>query len=343
MIKICHLLDQTLENRVGGVEFINDLFFKKNKSKRFSHQLLDAKYFNLLEPYPLINHFQTKFLHKKVDCEAIHIHQIQPYGLNSLIQLAQKIPCIFTLHDYYLFCQKSTYYHETKSICKSPAFFKCSLCNSNNIKGVFLPAFFYFRSKKVEIFLKFVKKIILPNQELLKLIPKKYHYKCNIIHYAVPQQNTNHQIKKSFVYLGTLANHKGIFQLIEDLQKVAFNEELHIYSPNSFTQKVPHFVKHKGLMTNKSLLSQYKALIIPSLWKETGPIVLQEALSAKTEVILYNSPISTDYSCLNGVHKISSACKLQNFIPQNFELNIYSLKESIKKHENIYLQLSKDA
>lgn len=339
MIQVCHLLDHTLENRVGGVEFINHLLFQSNNTGKLKHQLKDAKSFNIVEPYSLIDHLQNKEFFDENSADVFHIHQIQPYGLKSLIKLAQKKPTILTIHDYYLFCQKSTFYREGKPLCEKSGPLKCTFCNFHSLKSLVLPLFFYFRSKLALQLLNQVRKIILPNKELLSLIPIQFHEKCITVHYATPKAQIKPILKKGFAYLGTLAPHKGVYQLIQTLKEVDFNDQLHIYSPNELQGTFPEFVKHCGLLTDKSKLSQYKALIIPSKWRETGPIVLQEALNANTEVILFNSPISSDYTQLNGVHQINDPQKILSFEPREFTLNTYSFEKQLESLESLYQSL----
>ncbi|MCJ8347391.1 hypothetical protein MJH12_17765 [bacterium] len=343
MIQIQHLLDQTLKNRVGGVEYINDLLFAQEKSTSCDHQILDADFFSIKEPYSLLDHLRSRPIKQLLSADIIHIHQIQAFGLKTLLDLAKNKKCILTLHDYYLFCQKSTFYRKDKVLCQKAEVLKCTFCNFKNLKSLLLPLFFYQRSTLALDLLKNIKRIVLPNQELFKLIPKEFHHKCLVIHYAVPRiENLTKAPKKNFVYLGTLADHKGIDSLINDLQKIDFQEQLDIYSPNPVASSLPDFVQYKGLMKDKSLLQSYKALIIPSIWKETGPIVLQEALNAGTEVLLYKNSVSKDYQNLNGVHPISSTMQLIQFSPKDFSLDTYHFDQSKLEYERLYQELYKD-
>ncbi|MCO4783171.1 MAG: hypothetical protein KC646_12675 [Candidatus Cloacimonetes bacterium] len=339
VIKVCHLLDQTLANRVGGVEFINHLLFQNDNNKQFDHQIRDANSFQKFEPYHLSTHFKVDTLEGTQSADIVHIHQIQPYGLRSLVHLAQQKDTILTIHDYYLFCQKSTFYRENKDLCQKGSSLKCTVCNAHNMKSVLLPLFFLLRTELTKQLLKHVKKIVLPNHDLLSLIPKEFQKKCITIHYATPLTAERPSVKQHFAYLGTLAPHKGIYQLIQDLQNYNFEGQLHVYSPNSFSKEVPPFVKHCGLLKNKAKLNTYKALLIPSKWKETGPIVLQEALNANTEVILYKSLISKDYSNLNGVHIFDSIQQIKDFVASPFVNNSYSFLRSKKSLESLYTSI----
>jgi glycosyltransferase involved in cell wall biosynthesis len=105
-----------------------------------------------------------------------------------------------------------------------------------------------------------------------------------------------------FGYIGTLLPTKGLNILISAFREVKYkNVELSIYGklfpysgfeyyPNLFKKmiKKDNRIKYKGEYDNKDIckiLADIDILIVPSIWLENAPLVIQEAFMSKTPVI----------------------------------------------------------
>lgn len=107
---------------------------------------------------------------------------------------------------------------------------------------------------------------------------------------------------RHFIYLGGLAERKGIYVLMEAIEKLAdgktpikmrldlfggCEDEKILNRYKVFAEKHP-FVRYHGTRDNKfimDLLARYDYLVIPSVWGENYPTAALEAMSGKTVVI----------------------------------------------------------
>jgi glycosyltransferase involved in cell wall biosynthesis len=106
-------------------------------------------------------------------------------------------------------------------------------------------------------------------------------------------------------YLGQLENHKGVHLVIEAVRQLKENcsFELLIYgNEKAFPDYVAHLsrlagndprIKIMGRYNNEqvaNIISQFNALVIPSMWNEIGPWVMFEALEMKVPVVSTDLP-----------------------------------------------------
>lgn len=320
-IVVYQLLDCLPDFSVGGVQnYVSDLFCKEEFSgfdlflKGSGNPDRFYRLSQLVLPGSAVNFNQGK-------PDILHIHQIMPYGLPGLVKLARRYPTVLTLHDYFLFCQR-THFYTPDYICPgfSPENYSrvsdrnCVECLSRGRWKFPYRLFLYFRKMFAGLLFKEVEYITLPNPDLLHLIPSVHHQKCFIIPYAIKKTDRKRSDKSScnYVYLGHMVPHKGIFKLISELAEAGFKDELHIFGPppaSEILRSLPAFVHHRGLIEDYGVLSDYKGLIVPSLWRETGPLVLQEGIRAGIPVFVRRGAIS-DFYCYKGVYEFSTAVEI---------------------------------
>ena len=103
-----------------------------------------------------------------------------------------------------------------------------------------------------------------------------------------------------FGFAGGVAKHKGVHVLVEAFNKVENeNVELRIYG--TYDPKSNYFKELQSMIRNDNIkfmgrytdvrepYSEVDVLVVPSIWYETGgPLVIIEALIAKTPVIASN-------------------------------------------------------
>jgi glycosyltransferase involved in cell wall biosynthesis len=110
-----------------------------------------------------------------------------------------------------------------------------------------------------------------------------------------------------FGFLGRLTPEKGVLVLVEALKKISADINFEFeFSSSTFSRREPtppeqkciqavqelskadSRIKIKGSESDKtllSLLSTWDALVVPSLWLESGPMVIYESFSVQTPVI----------------------------------------------------------
>lgn len=124
-------------------------------------------------------------------------------------------------------------------------------------------------------------------------------YGLNTYLFNGPQKNHSHKLR--FAFIGTILPAKGPDILIKAFNRIKEqNAQLRIYgSLRSYVgfENYPHYLKrivrNKNIMfmggfDNSQIASVFKeidVLVVPSIWQENSPLVIQEATLAKTPVI----------------------------------------------------------
>ena len=358
MISILHLLEHSFDQRQGGVE--NFVSFLTKTSTPGLEQFLVRKAklggsYSLLQTLFGKKNFRlsAKALEKGLEIlpsapkdlrsSIFHIHQILPYGLKTLVQLSRQVPCVFTLHDYFPFCQKVHFYPYHGGPCSGASVLKCSSCVGGSIKSPFLIPFFLTRNHHIQEYFQNVRALILPNDDLIEQVPCQFRSKTRVVPYSVPSCEFE-EVEKSdaLVFLGSIRQHKGIFVLIKELEDSGFQGNLDIYGPvdqNLSLSNLPSFARYKGILKNRSELKRYKAMVLPSLWKETGPLVVLEALEEGIRGFARKGSLSSTYSQSKSIHFYSHASEILS-MNEDDEIEtikgLQSLQAVRERHREIY-------
>ena len=172
--------------------------------------------------------------------------------------------------------------------------------------------------------------------------------------------------KFTFIAIGRLEDVKNHIYLIEFAKnlKNKHDFEIHIVGHGYLEKELENLIKENKLENHikllglrndiPELLNQSHCLIMPSLW-EGLPIVILEAAASSLPVL--STPVGSIPSLLN--KKNSYICELKNFVDNaEFIINdyetakekanklfkkintIYSIDEIVKKHEQIYKDLT---
>ena len=253
---------------------------------------------------------------EKTRPEIVHIQHLMGLPVSIIKQLKSKaIPFVITLHDYWYICanaQLITNYDKT--ICQGPDRWlncaQCALTRAGKANLAFLsPAvapLMAFRNQRLKGVVEGAEQLIAPthfvretyrqlgvDQEKITIIP----------HGIEPPENGRPPRPKttdtlSVVYIGGLAPQKGVHVLIDAVNYLATdNINLNIYGDLTtfpdyiFSLKVQ--VRHpniqfRGLLPHDRLwevLAQSDVVIIPTLWYEASPLIVQEAFAAGVPVV----------------------------------------------------------
>jgi len=228
----------------------------------------------------------------------VHIGHLSHLSTN-IIAIIKKynIPIVYTIHDFWLYCIKGQMINQNGDICSSPSVENCVACsnyvvNNNKIQNSFLHM--QKMINNIDIFISpsntlkdfFIEQGI--ESEKIKYL--KYGFNTNKITYK--KKKFTKKSKINFGFMGRVIPTKGIKVLV-DVFKELPNEILSIYG-NIGVQKrflETKNIKFKGAYNNNTInevLNDIDVLIVPSIWYENAPLVIQEAFLAGIPVITSN-------------------------------------------------------
>jgi len=242
---------------------------------------------------------QKKFLEviKEVDPNVVHHHNISLLGY-SILEKKDNYLSLYTAHDYWLICQTNNLLRNKRKICVHKNCYSCAVICKR------IPQIWR-QFKGFEKAIKNIDLMISPSDFVRTRILKEIELKsCTIPNFAPqPPNNIDPSVFLNyFLFVGMLEPHKGILHLLamfnelrSDLKTkliVVGGGSLDAYvkayiSKNSLAEKVIFL----GFVTQEILYSLYSnalALIVPSIWPENAPLVVLEALSVGTPVIVSN-------------------------------------------------------
>jgi glycosyltransferase involved in cell wall biosynthesis len=153
--------------------------------------------------------------------------------------------------------------------------------------------------------LRSVDALILPSLFMRALVDVHVPHAPMIEHipYGIPTANSVNRPRGpsgpvALGYLGAIKPHKGVHLLIEAFSDLQHESAvLHIHGDPTADPAYSNVLRRrcrdsrihfKGPYDNQkvgSILSQLNALVVPSVWRETGPMVIQEALANGIPVI----------------------------------------------------------
>lgn len=252
----------------------------------------------------------------EVQPEVVHFQHVQ--GVSArLIELAAGIPRIVTLHDYWYFCANSQLIRPDRSPCDGPdegcrscvdcATERADLTWMRSLRPlVALPFAYrnhYLRRLASEVDLFIAPSEFLRRQYIRQGFPAE---RIVVIENGLDEEKlapSEDRIapppatRPHFGFLGSLAWQKGIHVLIEAFNTLGDQASLTIYGSETI---FPDYVEElKALATHPNIrfagpvdprhvgdvLRQVDCLVVPSLWYENSPLVIQEAFGVGTPVV----------------------------------------------------------
>ncbi len=295
--------------RAEKKEEINFYFVNMARAKDgFHHEKIDEKFATLIQ---------------KIKPDIAHIGHLNHLSTGIIYELKkQKIPIIFTLHDFWLMCPRGQFlqvnfgnkvFHQ---LCDGQENQKCAT-NCYNQYATGLP--FYHRhnltewkdwiqvrmqetkdiAQNVDIFIapshylrnRFIHDFEIPEQKIMYL---DYGFPLDYL------KNIQKKEKKYFTfgYIGTHIPAKGVNILIEAFKKIEQPALLKIWGRENATntkalkemaKNSPFEIEFCGEYVNtdlgKEVFSQVDCIVVPSIWAENSPLVIHEAQACKIPVI----------------------------------------------------------
>lgn len=255
--------------------------------------------------------------------DVAHFHNLYPLITPMAYDICKKfsLPIVQTIHNYRFICPKATLFREGKICeeCVGKRFFypaiKYSCYRGSLAQSVIFTfsAYYYDLRKQIRL----INKFIFPSEFTRDYYIKHLHIpieKTTVIPHFVDNnfvenntKKTKKTLKNYFLYVGRLAEEKGVLELVEFFKKIS-TAKLVIIGDGPLKKRIASFTKFKNIIfyqyqsreTISMFMKNALATIIPSLCYEIGPMVLLESYSNKTPVIAPNIGVFKE-RVINGI------------------------------------------
>lgn len=234
--------------------------------------------------------------------DVVHIHNLHygigPWLIRGIHRLG--IPVVMTLHNFRLLCPSASLFFRgqifTESIRQNFPWMAVRMrVLDNSFTKTFLTAFTYWLHRKLGTWNKVSKYIVL--SDFAKSLFVKSTFPVGEDKFIVRPNSLDLTPKRStggegFVYIGRLAEEKGILPLLRAFAHIPFS--LSIYGSGPQQEIVEryakhhdhiHFFGHQPPEVLSTALSESEALIVPSVCFEGMPLTIIEAYAHGTPVL----------------------------------------------------------
>jgi glycosyltransferase involved in cell wall biosynthesis len=235
--------------------------------------------------------------------DVVHVHNIHSQLSPVIAQLAQKqkIPIVWTLHDYKLLCPASAFLKTDATICDQCLISKDSVIKNRCIKGsLFASILGYWEARKwnANKLQNYTNQFISPSKFIKKKMEEGGYAEHKIIHQYNFANNDKFQDSvelernDEIIYVGRISIEKGIESLCRASQNVK-NSKLLIIGDGPLKKDLEqkyassniHFLGFQEWSFIKDRLSNAALLVIPSQWYENNPLTIIEAFALGTPVL----------------------------------------------------------
>ena len=250
--------------------------------------------------------YEDKFYDENIDkAFGDYLEQVKPdivhFGhlshlSTSLIKIVKyrNIPLVYTIHDFWLFCIKGQMINQKNERCKQPSIANCTQCSPYVTNESMVEQ----SSRHMREMIDLVDVFLSPSRTLMiffmqhgvplgKIKYMKYGFNKQKITYNKKIFGKNSKIR--FGFIGRVIPQKGIKVLVDTFRELP-NEQLCIYGDigkqKRFLQTTN--ISFAGGYDNNNInevFANIDVLIVPSLWLENSPLVIQEAQLAGIPVI----------------------------------------------------------
>ena len=291
--------------RTGGKSHGGSTFSKHNDEVLFHTSMSD--WFNLSSSHlkPLFNDLAD--LLAQFDPDIVHIHHYAHMGIELFPAVKRAVPdakVLLTLHEFMAMCMNNGQMvkRETLKLCNKAAVSDCHKCFPSHSPGDFL-----LRKSYVLDQLSYVDEFISPSVFLAQrytdwgLAKDKMHVIENVLpdlQPIVPRELGEGEKRAKFAFFGQVNPYKGIDILLQALlflpEHIKSQVTLEIHGANldaqtsEFKEKVEKLLESTGSMVDfrgpyeseqlRSRIADCDWVIIPSIWWENSPVVIQEAI-----------------------------------------------------------------
>ncbi|MAY31483.1 MAG: glycosyl transferase family 1 [Rhodovulum sp.] len=262
---------------------------------------------------------ELRDLLKRLQPEVVHFHHFFLMGIETLLEVRKTLPeakIVFTLHEYLAICHAKGLMlkHDSKKLCAKSSPKDCHNCFPEKS-----PADFFMREMYIKRAFSVVDRFVSPS-EFLKQRYVDWGIDSSLIEVienGTPELDEHAQMNDSvsrsstkvrLAYFGQINCFKGLDVLLDALllmdkdTRQQFVLNIHganlEYQPAEFQEKVYSALKRlKGTVflhgpyenhELPALLADTDWMVVPSIWYENSPIVIQEAFRSNVPVITSN-------------------------------------------------------
>ena len=276
--------------------------------------------------------------------EVVHFHNVYPLIGATAYWVCKKynIPIVQHIHNYRFMCPKGILFRNNKicELCLHKRFPFYSIlfgCYHRSYLASFFFSLAFYYHNLIKTF-DLIDKFIFPSEFIRDYYLK--HLKINkektvFLPYFVDVKKSDltKKIKKEdyFLFVGRLSEEKGIIQLLE-VFKTLPKIKLVVIGDGPLREEVAHYKKYPnieilGFLKREKIydyMRRSKAVIIPYMCYEVGPISYIEAILNKAKVIIFQS---------ENIKIINKNLKLLNYKVNNFS-DLKKIIISINKNKN---------
>ncbi len=254
----------------------------------------------------------TALLHE-IRPDVVHFHHYTNFGLETLLTVRRALPqarIVVTLHEYLAIC------HHFGQMVKRPSFALCRQATPRDCHACFpehSPQDFFLRELFVKRFFRLVDHFVAPSAFLADryvawgIAPDR----ISVVENGVPSSASRGQLPYpaldkgiTFGFFGQISRLKGFNVLLDAAAQLDGEADADIrievhgdYSsqPEAFQREVrerlvdaPPNLRYMGPYDNArvdALMQSVHAVLVPSIWWENSPLVIQEALANRRPVI----------------------------------------------------------
>lgn len=253
---------------------------------------------------------------EKVTPEVIYCHHYFLLGIELLKIIKNVLPnarLILTLHEYYAICHNGGLMIKTgeqHKLCYSSGPRECSRCFPDKSPGDF-----FLRQKYISQHFELVDKFIAPSKFLRQryidwgIAPNRIEVVENGQLFVQPAESADAvSLKVRIAYIGQINQYKGIdvlldalnlledellSQVIVDIHGANFDSQPDDFKSNIHKnlRRLKRVVRMHGAYEPQELaniLSRVDWVVVPSIWWENSPMVIQEALNYRKPLIVSN-------------------------------------------------------
>lgn len=277
----------------------------------------------IVSPPPLDHFFQTSLdvaelykqlnqLVRRFSPDVVHLHHFAYWGLEVIEYFSERsIPVVVTLHEFMAICHRSGQMLKTNGrLCFKASPSECGQCFPDITSG-----FFYLREQIFQKSLKKAAALISPSQFLANRVIDWSNQLLNVQIIENPRSRSAYQSpiqRRKWTpgaplvvgYFGQINPFKGVDVLLEavtslirsnvDIRVRLFGANLEVQD-ESFRMKIERSIsmlgdniEFFGPYQNSAvlrLMGDCDAIVIPSIWWENSPVVIQEAKDANVPII----------------------------------------------------------
>ncbi|MDK2947555.1 MAG: hypothetical protein PWQ63_715 [Methanolobus sp.] len=239
---------------------------------------------------------------EEIEPDVVHIGHLSHLSTNlPMIAKKKGCPVVYTLHDFWLKCYRGQLIKSDLQLCSGPSDENCMDCVQATFKEKWDIEDVKAYRQHMDKVISQIDRLMSPSKFLVdfylstgvdekKLVFSKYGFNKDIIQ---PKKRIYvNDSKISFGFMGRVIPVKGIKVLLEAFSKLE-KSELHIFGSvggqRIFLEKYgTERVFFDGPFDNweiNKVLNTIDVLVVPSIWYENSPLVIQEAFIAGVPVI----------------------------------------------------------